>query len=311
MPSLRSRLFLLLLEHRHLLRGKANARRAVTADTSIHALRARAARSMRLFGKLPKDVTAEAVAIGGRDALWLRPAGADPARVLLYFHGGGYVMGDCRSYAAIAAKFARGSRTNTLVFDYRLAPEHPFPAAVDDAVAAHDWLRGHGVAARNMVFAGDSAGGGLALATMLALKGAGGDLPAAGVVLSPWTDLSCSGASYARNLARERLAPPGSWTTFAAHYLGDCAPRHPLASPLFGDLAGLPPLLIHVGGDEVMRDDAAMFAEHAQRAGVEVTLRVGQGLFHCYPVCAPLFPEASAALAECCAFIRAAIPRRR
>lgn len=311
MPSLRSRLFLLMLEHRHLLRGNAKARRAIDATTSIPTLRARAARSIRLFGKLPKDVAVEPVRIGGRDALWLRPAGAAPDRVLLYFHGGGYVMGDCRSHAPIVAKFARGSAANALVFDYRLAPEHPFPAAVDDAVAAYDWLRGQGVAPGDMVFAGDSAGGGLALATLLALKGRRAEQPAAAVTLSPWTDLACSGASFVTNLPSERLAPPGAWTVFAAHYLAGGDPRQPLASPLYGDLDGLPPLLIHVGGAEVMRDDAVAFAKRAVAASVEVTLRVGDGLFHCYPVCAPLFPEATAALADCCAFIRAATPRRR
>lgn len=315
MPSLRSRLFLFALKHRHWWHGGSRWPSDLTSPAAIVALRRIAAGNLRLLGTLPADATVEPVAIGALEAEWIRPAGADADRVLLYFHGGGYVMGDCRTHRSIVAKFAQGSRTAALVFSYRLAPEHPFPAALDDALAAYDWLRQQGVAAASIVFAGDSAGGGLLLATLLALRQRGEAMPAAAVALSPWTDLACTGASYVTNLPTEVLAPKGCWTAFSAHYLAGADPRDPLISPLYGDLAGLPPLLIFAGGHEVMRDDSVAFAERARTAGVAVTLRVGAGLFHCYPACAPLFPEATEAMAEICAFIRAAgnsvTPRRR
>jgi acetyl esterase/lipase len=155
----------------------------------------------------------------------------------------------------------------------------------------------------NIVFAGDSAGGGLCLATLLALRDKGIPLPAAAVALSPWTDLRCTGASYRRN-AGKCLSPNGTWTAFSSHYVGDHDPALPWISPLYGDLRGLPPLLIYAGGDEILLDDSVRFAEKAQDAGVDVALRVGKGLFHCYPVCAPLFPEATRAMNEICGFIK-------
>ena len=177
-------------------------------------------------------------------------------------------------------------------------------------MAAYEWLLAQGIPAGSVCFMGDSAGGGLALATMLAARDRGFDLPAGAAVMSPWTDLSCSGPSFVTNLGREALAPRGSWTVFAKHALGGADPRAPSVSPLFADLRGLPPLLIHVGGDEVMRADSTDFAARAQAAGMDVRLHVGPGLFHCYPVCAPMFPEAKAAMDDICAFA-AAIPRRR
>jgi epsilon-lactone hydrolase len=158
----------------------------------------------------------------------------------------------------------------------------------------------------NIVFAGDSAGGGLCLAALLAIREQGLPLPAAAVALSPWTDLKCTGESYHSN-ARKCLSPMGTWTAFSQHYIGDRDPCLPWISPLYGDLQALPPMLIYVGGDEILLDDSLRFAEKAKAAGVNVTLRVGKGLFHCYPVCAPLFPEATEAMDEICAFIKKAV----
>ncbi|MCR6630706.1 MAG: alpha/beta hydrolase [Magnetospirillum sp.] len=305
MPSLRSRLFLFALKHRHLLR------RPLDHTTPITEWRRRVEKGARLLGRLPDGVTVEPVSIGGLAAEWIRPADAEPGRILLYFHGGGYVMGDCPSHRAIVAKFATGSRTAALLFGYRLAPEHPFPAALEDALAAYGWLLAQGHAGDDVVFMGDSAGGGLSLATLLALRDRGGPMPARAVTLSPWTDLTCGGASYTANLGVEALAPRDCWLVFSAHYAGGVDAVHPLISPLHGRLEGLPPVLIHVGGNEVLLDDSRVFAQRAEAAGVDVTLRVGKGLFHCYPACAPLFPEAEAAWAECCDFICGATPRRR
>lgn len=230
------------------------------------------------------------------------PSRVKSEKVILFFHGGGYVSGSCSDHRVHVSKFVRGAGVGALLFEYRLAPEHPFPAALDDALEVYQWLLEQGILPHNIVFAGVSAGGGLCLATLLALKKRSIPLPAAAVVLSPWTDLRCSGKSYHRN-AKKCLSPQGSWTAFSSFYAGGHDPGLPLISPLYGDLHDLPPLLIFTGENEILYDDAVSFASKAQECGVKVTLRVGKGLFHCYPVCAPLFPEATRALDEICTFI--------
>lgn len=300
MLSLRARAFMFLLEHRHWLRGQRH-REVVDDSYSFERRRARLERGVRWFGALPRGVTVTPASIHGRAAAWVRPQHAESEQVMLYFHGGGYVMGSTASYQRIVAKFVRASGAPALVFDYRLAPEHPFPAALDDAVDTYRWLLADGVSASRIVFVGDSAGGGLALATLLACRDRGIPLPAAAVTLSPWTDLACSGASYAEP---DPVAPAGSWELFSAAYAGAADRRTPLLSPLHGDLWGLPPLLIYVGERESMRDDATKFAAKAQAAGVAARLRIGKGLFHCYPAFAPAFPEATKALDEIAEFIR-------
>lgn len=300
MPSFKARALIFLLKHRHWFRLKAR-RESVTFDTSIAALRAQVEKSGVMFGKLPQNVEVRSLNLGPMGMEWLRPRDYGGHGTMLYFHGGGYVMGSHRSHRGAVAKFVAGSGTPALVFDYRLAPEHPYPAALDDALAAWEWLLAQGQDPARTVFVGDSAGGGLLLAALLALRQEGRPLPAAAVTLSPWTDLTSSGDSYRDG---DPLAPDGCWEVFSRYYAGARDRRDPLISPLYGDLRGLPPQLIHVGGAEAMRDDSTRFAEKARAAGVEVRLEVGEGLFHCYPALAPLFPEATAALADCCAFIR-------
>lgn len=303
MPSLRSRFFLFVLRNRHLLKFKLKKETALDWEMSLPAVRASAEKSAKMLGKLPKGIEAIPVAVGGLPAEWIQPVQPDDERTILYFHGGGYVLGTIEAHRGIVAKFVKGSGVRALLFGYRLAPEHRFPAALDDAVAAYRWLLSEGVSPSNIVFAGDSAGGGLCLATLLALRDREIPLPAAAVALSPWTDLKNTGESLRTNAAR-CLGPTNSWVVCANHYLGDQDPGHPYASPLYGDLRGLPPLLIHVGGDETLRDDSTRFAQKAKDAGMNVTLKVGAGMCHCYPACAPLFPEATQAMEEICAFIR-------
>lgn len=300
MSSLRSRFFIFLLKYRHWFRLQRK-REAVAWNTSIPALRQRVEQSAGRFGKIPEGV--EVVPVEGEHfhAEWIRPVQGRDDRVMLYFHGGGYVMGSSRSHAAVVAKFVTGSGMGALVLNYRLAPEHPFPAALDDALAAYSWLLSQGYTASRIVFVGDSAGGGLCLATLLGLRQKGMPLPSAAVALSPWTDLQCTGSSYQR---KDPLAPDGAWQVFSKYYAGENDPTLPLISPLYGDLAGLPPLLIYVGEDESMLDDSIQFAENARRSGVEVRLHVGQGMVHCYPVFAPLFPEATDAMEDICRFLR-------
>lgn len=299
MRSFKSHLILFLLKHRHWFRLRLK-RETIDWNTSIPTLRKRVEKSAGRLGKVPLGIEVTTATIPGLSAEWIRPSGSPRDRAMLYFHGGGYVMGSSRSHRGIAAKFVAGSGIGALVFDYRLAPEHPFPAALDDSLTAYRWLLAQGFSPARIVFAGDSAGAGLCLATLLAIRDNELPLPAAAAVLSPWTDLKCTGNSYAR---RDPLAPDGSWHVYATYYAGDNDPALPLISPLYGDLAGLPPLLIYVGEEEAMLDDSVRFAEKARAAGVEVRLHVGQGMVHCYPALSPLFPEAKAAMEDICAFL--------
>lgn len=302
MLSLRGRLVRFLLRYRHLLRFQKKT--IIDWNTSIPDLRQVVEKSAAMFGKLPAGIEASSFNIDGFPAEWILPVAATKDKVILYFHGGGYVTGSCPAHRGIVAKFVKGTETGALLFGYRLAPEHPFPAALDDAVAAYRWLLAQGVSPAHIVFVGDSAGGGLCLATLIALKDQGLPLPAAAVALSPWTDLKCTGESYTTKVKIDPASWPGSWTVFSKYYADGHDPGNPWISPLYGDLKGLPPLLIYVGEREVLLDDSTRFAAKAKDAGVEVTLRVGEGLFHCYPVCAPLFPEATQAMGEICGFIR-------
>lgn len=304
MPSLPSRLFVFALKYRHLLRFQLKRTSSIDWNTSIPDLRDETEKGASFFGKMPAEIEVSPVNIGGLSAEWIVPSKAGKDKVILYFHGGGYVIGSSRAHRPIVVKFVQGSGIGALVFDYRLAPENPYPAALDDAVAAYRWLLAEGISPSHIVFVGDSAGGGLALATLLALKDKLLPLPAAAAVLSPWTDLKNTGESLKTNAKVDTLSWAESWTVFSKYYAGNHDPGLPLISPLYGDLRGLPPLLIFVGGDETLRDDSIRFAEKAKAAGVDVALRVGEGLFHCYPACAPLFPEAKEAMEEICEFIK-------
>jgi acetyl esterase/lipase len=236
-------------------------------------------------------------------AEWYIPDGAPAGKKILYTHGGGYISGSLSDHRAIVAKLAKACGYATLLFEYRLAPEHPYPAALDDAEAAYRWLLEQGSAAEDLMIVGESAGGGLCLALLLRIKERGLGLPAAAVAMSPETDLTLSGESQ-RTKAGVCLSPPGMAQVCAAYYAGEHDPKTPGISPLFGDLEGLPPLLIAVGGYETLLDDSTRFAEKARQAGVDVTLRVGEKMVHCYPLLAPAFPEATQAMDEICDFVR-------
>jgi monoterpene epsilon-lactone hydrolase len=227
---------------------------------------------------VPDDVSVTEVRAGGVPAHWLTPPGSDPARVLLYLHGGGYRLGSIRSHGELAARLGRASRSRVLLPEYRLAPEHPFPAAVQDVVAAWRWLVQQPIDLSWLAVAGDSAGGGLVLALLTILRDAGEVLPRAAVLLSPWTDLSRSGASMVLRAPDDPILTPGLVTDLAQDYLAGSDPRAPLASPLFASLKGLPPLLIQTGGAEVLRSDSTRLAEAATAVGVEVSLQLSEHL---------------------------------
>lgn len=296
MPSLRSRLFTFLLRHR-------KKRPPWDFNTSISEFRKECEAACKLLGKLPADIKVSPVTADGITAEWLIPEGGTGDKVILYTIGGGYVSGSCKDHRAIVSRIARGSGISVLLFEHRLAPEHPFPAALDDSMTAYKWLLNQGVSPLHIIIAGESAGGGLCLSTLLGLKEHNIPLPSAAVAVSPWTDLKLTGESR-RTKAKVCLAPTGMAEVCAKYYAGDNDPSLPLISPLYGDLHGLPPLLIQVGGDETMLDDSTRFAEKAKRAGVDVTLTVVEGMMHCFPLLPPFIPEARKAMEEMCNFIK-------
>ena len=266
--------------------------------------RAQYERAEKVF-PTPPEIKVERVSAPAAPAEWLRPPSAAPGRVVLYLHGGGYVIGSPRSHRHLAAAIAGAAAASALLLDYRLAPEHPYPAAVDDAVAAYRWLLDQGIAPGHVVVAGDSAGGGLTVATLLALREAGVPLPAGGVCISPWVDLSCGGESYRTKAAVDPIVQRAGVDQMARAYLGDTPPRTPLASPLFADLGGLPPLLIHVGSDEVLLDDAVQLADRARAAGVDATLEVWDRMIHVWHWFLPMLDEAQDAIDGIGRFVRA------
>lgn len=257
-------------------------------------------------GHLPADMQVEAVTVETLTAEWVSVPQAASSQVMLYLHGGGYIMGSCHSHRLLAAALAQATGARVLVLDYRLAPEHPFPAALEDAQAAYRWLVTTGIKPEHIVLAGDSAGGGLALSTLLALRDAGQQLPAKAILLSPWTDLSVSGASYVTRAERDFMITRDYLLAEAHTYLGEQDPRTPLASPVFADLHGFPPLLIQVGSDEILLDDATRVAESAQQAGVAVTLDIIEGMWHVWHAAAAVryFPEGKAAFDQIADFVR-------
>jgi monoterpene epsilon-lactone hydrolase len=256
---------------------------------------------------VPDDVLVTDVTAGGVPAHWLAAPGTDAGRVLLFLHGGGFEFGSVRSDGELAARLGRAGGMRVLFPEYRLAPEHHFPAAIDDVVAAWRWLRtDQGLDAGSIAVAGDSAGGGLAVALLVAIRDAGEALPAAAVLMSPTVDLTSSGTSMTERVDQDPLSTPDMLRQFAADYLAGADPRTPLASPLFASLAGLPPLLVLVGTADLLLSDSERLAAAADQAGVDVTLKIGEGLPHVYPLMLGT-PEAAEATDEIGKFLRARV----
>ncbi|WP_225726605.1 MULTISPECIES: alpha/beta hydrolase [unclassified Nocardia] len=281
--------------------------RAGQAPPPLPQVRAAFAPAMRRH-PIPDDVRVTEVTAGGVAAHWLSAPGVDSDRVLMFVHGGGYSIGSLGSHGELAARLGRAAGMRVLFPEYRLAPEHPFPAAPEDIFAVWRWLRTDaGVAAKNIVLAGDSAGGGLIAGLLLRLRDAGAELPAAAALISPVLDLTVSGASVVERVDDDPVFTPNMLRGIATVYLAGANPHVPLASPLFADLSGLPPLLIQVGGAELLLSDAERFAAAAAAAGVAVTLEVGAGLPHVYQAALGT-PEAAAATEQVAEFITARIP---
>ncbi len=250
---------------------------------------------------LPADVVLTAVDAGGVPALWVEVPQSRPDRVVVFLHGGGYIWMSARSHTLLAAQIARAARVRCLSLDYRLAPQHPFPAPVEDTVAACRWLAARGIEPGRTVLVGESAGGGLVLAALIALRDAGEKLPAAGACVSPWTDLTVSGASA--DAADDPVVTGTALRAMAAGYLAGADPTAPTASPLFADPRGLPPLHLQVGTREALLDDAVRFAERARAAGVDVTLVRHPGVVHMWVVLGPDLPETAEAIRALATFV--------
>ncbi|TGE06497.1 alpha/beta hydrolase [Hymenobacter fodinae] len=264
-----------------------------------------AAEVLSLGQLMPWNVFLTDVTIEGMAAEWVRPAGAPAERVLLYLHGGGYVLGSLNTHRSLVGTLAQRCQLNALAINYRKAPEYPFPAALDDALLAYHWLLKQGYLPQNIIVAGDSAGGGLALALLLALREEGQPMPAAAVGLSPWTDLVLPGPLLRRVAYEEsQVLEALEISNWGAMYADHLPLTHPLVSPVNAELHGLPPLLIQISDSEVLGDDVMRFATKAQAAGVPLTLQVFQGLVHWWHLFWRFVPEARQALNQVAAFSR-------
>ncbi len=259
-----------------------------------------------LIIRLPLGVTKESVNVGKMEAEWVAPLKSNSATAVLYLHGGGYTLCSPATHRGVTGAIALACKSRLLVPDYRLAPEHPFPAALEDALAAYRWLLAQGFAPQHIAIGGDSAGGGLTVATVLSLRDAGEPLPSALFLLSPWTDLTFSGESHRTRQAVDPIFGGVSEAKgdFAPAYLGRESPSNPLISPLLANLRGLPATIIHVGDDEILLDDSTRLADKMKAAGVEVRIRVWDGLWHVFQAFAPFLPESRQSVNEIGEFIR-------
>jgi monoterpene epsilon-lactone hydrolase len=256
------------------------------------------------FGGSTAAATYERVSAGGVDGEWISPADAPLDKAILYFHGGGFRIGSVASHRDLIAQIALASGCRVLAINYRLAPEHRFPAALDDAIAAYDWMLGQGLTPGNVALAGDSAGGNLVLAAMLALRERGLPLPVSAVLMSPWTDLAATGTSYVTRAEADPIHQRPMILALAKNYLGGQGdPCDPLVSPLYANLRGLPPLLIQVGDRETVLDDSVMFADLARAAGVDVHLEVWDGMIHVFQMFGAELSEAHRAIASIAQFL--------
>lgn len=263
----------------------------------------------REAGEHAEDMTSEPEGVVFEEApavhgLWATPRSWDGESAIMYLYGGGYVISSPHSRRKLAGHLANASGARSLVPRYHLAPERPFPSAVEDATADYRWLLGEGGRPERTVVAGDSSAGGLTVAAMLKLREDRTPLPSGGVPISPWVDLACTGETLETNAAVDLTATKASLQRMAGQYLHGADPRTPLASPLYADLSGLPPLLIVVGGDEALLDDSVRLARAAGMAGVDVTLYIGAGMQHIFPIYCGMIPEADAAVAMIGTWIR-------
>ena len=277
--------------------------RATPPDHDIAQARARFEKTAVFLGGAP-DAKCEKVDAGGVPAEWVMAPGCDSGRAILYLHGGGYAIGSLNTHRRLAYDISAASSAKVLLIDYRLAPEHPFPAAVDDAAAAWRWLLQQGFAPNRMAIAGDSAGGGLAIATLVNLRDLKLGLPACAVAISPWVDLEGLGNSLTTRSKQDPMVQKDGLLWMARMYLNGKDAKSPLAAPLHADLKGLPPTLIQVGTAETLLDDAIRIAEKMHAAGVDARLAIWPNMLHVFPLFAPILSEGRDGCIEIGNFIR-------
>lgn len=278
-------------------------KRRLDPRAPVSALRANVADLARRMPGAPPDVIITPADVGGVKGEWVAAPSADPRRVILYLHGGGYVSGTAASIRDLTWRLSEAARCRVLALDYRLAPEHPFPAAIEDVAAAYRALLQEGFAPASIAFAGDSAGGGLVYGSLVKLRDDGAPMPAAACSFSACTDLALTGDTLRTNheadpmVLAEGLQPVAEW------YLGPLPATTPYASPIYADLRGLPPALLQVGSTEVLLDDSRRMAERLEAAGVRADLRIWPDMPHVWQGCGSFLPEARAALAEAGQFL--------
>jgi monoterpene epsilon-lactone hydrolase len=294
MMSLRSRVWRVILR-RMFTGGK---------HLTIAEHRARSVKNARLMNRVPAGVVVEKLGIDGLQAEWIGPPGAIPGRVVLYLHGGGYITGGIDSHQMMCCLLAQTLKIKVLLPEYRLAPEHPFPAAIDDAHKMYGWLQEQGYKAADIIVAGDSAGGGLSLALVHVLRDAGEPLPGAVVCFSPWADLAHKSQTHITRAKAEVLLRTDVLREWAVCYAGVEKLEHPLISPVYSDFHGFPPILIQVGSDEVLLDDARLLAERARADGVEVRLEIWDGMWHVWQALGDMIPESRQAFEQVGQFIK-------
>ncbi len=260
------------------------------------------------FGRVVRNTMVEPAVAAGVPAEWVAAPGVGRSRTMLYLHGGGYSVGSPRTHRALVSRLSRAASARALVIDYRLAPEHPFPAALDDALDAYRWLITEHASPERMVIAGDSAGGGLAVSTLVRARDEGLPMPAAVVVFSPWTDLAATGESMVSKREEDPWLSPDRTHEVAAEYLADADPRDPGASPIYADLHGLPPTLIQVGTSEILLDDSRRLAERIRAAGGSVLLDEWTGMLHVFQGFAPYVTEARRAIEQVGSFVDRVVP---
>jgi acetyl esterase/lipase len=270
----------------------------------VQAFRQRMDSANGLMPKLPKDALVEKVDVDGIPCEWVSSSAADSHRILMYLHGGGYVFGGFDSHRDLAFRLSKASGMRVLLVGYRLAPENPFPAAVEDAAGCYRWLLTQGYEPGKIAIGGDSAGGGLTLSTLVNLKNLGVAQPAGAILLSPWLDLTVSGSSVATNARVDAMLSPVSLDSFARLYLGELDRKAPLASPLFADLSGLPAMLVHVGSTEVLLSDAQRLVENIEKAGGEIALDIWPKMPHVFQLFSGRIPEGKAAIEQLGQFIQ-------
>jgi len=251
-----------------------------------------------------RKVKIEQAKVHGLSAEWLTPKESRGDKLLLYLHGGAYIMGNCATHRQMVSYIARYSGIKALLPEYRLAPEHPFPAAIEDVVGLYRSLLDDGYSAEDIVIAGDSAGGGLAMATLLSLRDAGDPLPAAACLLSPWLDLAATGESMTTRAKKDPWFQPEDMPIVASYYCREDEVRDPLVSPVYADLSGLPPLYIQVGEDEILLSDSTRAAEKVRAAGGEVEIEIWPGMWHVFQAFLQQVPESKKAVKKIGRFVR-------